>query len=100
MSGRKTTSVSFNTPSLLGFVRTTPVFLGNYSLPDGVKNQFCRTVQVQFLKDIAAVRFGSIDADVQGGSHFLVGLSLGEQLENLALARGQQIVTVRTALLL
>jgi hypothetical protein len=35
-------------------------------------------MQVQFLKDIPAVCFGSIDADVQGGSHFLVGLSLGK----------------------
>jgi hypothetical protein len=30
------------------------------------------------------VCFGSIDADVQGGSHFFVCLSFGQQLENLA----------------
>ena len=63
--GTETISVSFNARHNSLPWETTPAFLRNYSLPDSVKNQFCRTVQVQFLKDIAAVCFGSIDADVQ-----------------------------------
>src|SRR4029077_1800957 len=49
-----------------------------------------RVVEIELLHDVLAVRLDRVDAHREHGRDFLVRLPLGNQLENLALAVGQE----------
>src|ERR1019366_6957942 len=61
---------------------------------DSVQDQFGQIMNVQLLEDIAAVRLNGSDAQVQSRRHFPVALAGYQQLQNLFLAKRQQIVAV------
>ena len=46
-------------------------------------------MDVELVHQMLAVLLDRLDADVQLGRDLLVGLALGDQLEDLQLARGQ-----------
>lgn len=49
---------------------------------DCVEYKFRGVVQVQFLKDVAAMGFNSIEADVEIGSNFFVRLPFRQELKD------------------
>lgn len=60
-------------------------------LADGVTHQFVPLVQVELLHDVGFMGLHCFDADEQGFGDLAAGVTLGQQLENLALAAGQRI---------
>src|SRR5215470_7998185 len=59
-------------------------------LPHREANDLGRVVEIELLHDVLAVRLDRVDAHRQDGGDLLVRLSLGDQLEDLALTVGQQ----------
>src|SRR5262245_23851728 len=57
---------------------------------DGVAYELRRAVHVQFLEDVRTVRFDGGGAHRQYVRNFLVAVSLGDQLKDLALAFRQR----------
>jgi hypothetical protein len=47
-------------------------------------------VQVELFEDVAAMGFHGVGADIQLGSNLLVAFAFGQQLEDFALARGEE----------
>src|SRR5437016_7004869 len=60
-------------------------FDGRQSFADRVLGEAGYGVNVQFLHQLATVRFDRLGADAQAGGDFLVGLALGQELQHLAL---------------
>src|SRR5579859_6297009 len=58
----------------------------------GVFDQLGAAVQVQLVHDVGAVGVHRLGADEQPLADLRVGVALGHQLENLALALGQRAV--------
>ena len=56
---------------------------------DGVAHQLADAVQIEFALDIDAVRVHGLYADLQLGGDSFTGQALGDELDNLALARCQ-----------
>ena len=54
----------------------------------GVSNQPCHSVAVDFIHDLGAMRFRRLDADVQGNTDLLGGVSFRHELQNLSFATG------------
>jgi len=61
----------------------------NDSFSNGVKNQIREIAQVQLLLQISTVRLDRISAQIPQRGDLFVGFPLGEQVENLPLARCQ-----------
>src|SRR5580698_8881478 len=59
-----------------------------------IEDQLRNTVQVQLAQDMRAMSLHREETEIQRGSHFLVGSSFGRQLQDLALARAEQIISV------
>src|SRR5580658_10628065 len=86
----------------IGFARETAIkpmadrLIGSTddAFPDRVQNQFRSSVQIQLLENIAAVSLYRVEAQIQQRRHILVILALGQQLQYLALARREQLVTI------
>src|ERR1039458_7495406 len=70
------------------------VWLGNDALADGVENQLGDSAQVQLLHDVGAVGFDGIDAEIEQGGDFLARLALGDELQDLPFAGGEQLVGI------
>jgi len=66
-----------------------PPALRDDAAPHGVEDHLGHRVQVQLLEHARAVRLDGGRRDAQDGRHRLVAVSLGHQLEHLALAPGE-----------
>src|SRR5262249_20948992 len=60
------------------------------ALADGKPDELGRVVQVELLHEVLAVGLAGVDAPRQRGGALLVGLALGDQLQHLAFAVGQE----------
>jgi hypothetical protein len=58
---------------------------------NGVQDQLAYRMNVQFAHEIRTMRFRRLYTETESHCNFLRTFSLGEQLHNLALARGQHI---------
>src|SRR5690348_67630 len=56
------------------------------AVANGVADQIADGVEIQLGHDVRPVRLHGFDADIQCVGHFFVGFSLGDQLNDLALA--------------
>jgi len=56
---------------------TTCCSLGNDPFTNSVEYEFRRIMQVQFLKDMATMRFNSVEADVKCGCNLFIRPSFG-----------------------
>src|SRR3954469_19356636 len=63
----------------------------NQTVPHGKSHQLVDAVQIELLHDASAMRIDCVNAQVQHDRDLFVGLALGEHLEDLALARGEEI---------
>src|SRR5581483_6034034 len=64
------------------------------ALTHRIQNQFRRAVQIQLLQYVRAMRVYGIGTDIQNIGDFLIRFALGDQLQDLALATGQQIIAI------
>ena len=69
--------------------RRTPSGSGDHAFAHSVEDQLGKTVQVELLLKIPPVRFHCVEAQPEKIRNVLVGVSLGEQMENLTLADRQ-----------
>ena len=53
------------------------------SLADGIKHDFRRVVQVEFLHEVGPVRLYGVEAEIEYCCRFFVGLTFGNQLKDL-----------------
>jgi hypothetical protein len=65
-------------------------FSVNDTIAHCVENQLRRIVQVELFEDVAAMGFHGVGADIQLGSNLLVAFAFGQQLEDFALASGEE----------
>src|ERR1039457_5813830 len=68
--------------------------LSDDPLAHGVQNKLGHAVQVQLLQDVRAMGFHRVQADIQHVGDFLVGAAFREKLQDLALASGDQFISV------
>ena len=60
---------------------------------DGIVNDLAQRMQAQLVHDVGAVGLDGLDGDIQRGSHFLVGLSFRQKLDDFPFSRGQTTLT-------
>src|SRR5690348_3908475 len=63
----------------------------NNLVSDSVADQLAHRVQLKFTHNVSAVGLGRFHADAQGRGDFLTALTLSQQLNDLALARGEAV---------
>src|ERR1035437_791537 len=73
---------------------TAYFFSRHYSPADGAEDQLGNAVQVQLFHDAPAMGFHGVQTEAEAVGDFLVAVALGEELVDLALAIGEQVVTV------
>jgi len=61
---------------------------GDDFVADGVEDEFGEGVEIELEHDVGAMGFGSVDADAEEVGDVLVAFAFGEELEDLAFARG------------
>ena len=61
------------------------------TLPDGVLHEVGDLVQVQLVHDVAAMRLYGLAAEAEQFGDVLVGVALGDELEDFALASGELV---------
>jgi ParB family chromosome partitioning protein len=66
--------------------------LRNYSLTNGIQDNICGTVQIQFLHKPCAMCFNCIRAEIEHSCHIFIGPALGQQLQNLFFSFCQKVV--------
>src|SRR5437773_6108198 len=100
-----TSRTSLVGPALLGCRRPSGRRLGKRSalsrptsrddsLANGIKNQLRRTMQIQLLQNIAAVRLHRMQTKVEHSRDALVRLAFRQQLQHLPLAGSKQLIAV------
>src|SRR4029077_912615 len=72
--------IQFLTEDKLGF---------NNMITDGVPNQPCHRVTVDFPHDVGAMCFCRLGANVQGNTDLLTAVSFCQELHNLSFSTGQ-----------
>src|SRR6516162_1930917 len=71
----------------------------NDALADCVKDKLHRGMKAQLSEDIAAMSLNGVRTDVESGRDFFVGFAFGNELEDFALAHGEEFVRIRNAFL-
>ena len=59
-----------------------------YTLTNGILNQLSYVVYVQFFHYVGAMSIHGLNADIKFGPNLFIGMSLGNQLNNLSLPGG------------
>ena len=62
----------------------------NDSFAHGIENELRGTMQIKFLKDMATMRFNSVEADVKCCCNLFIRPSFGQQLKDFTLSACQQ----------
>ena len=73
--------------------------LHDETLAHGIEHDLRRVVQVQLLHQVGPVRLDRRQPEIEQRRHLLVRSSFGEQLEDLLLAIGQQVIGIGQAAL-
>ena len=68
--------------------------LGDDAPADGEENEFGNAAQIELFHDVGAMGFDGVDAEIQKVGDVFVGFAFGDELEDFAFARGEQVVGV------
>src|ERR1700746_3926976 len=72
----------------------------NDSFAHCIEDELGGVVQVQFLQNVSAMSLDGVGANVESCCYFFVRLPFGQELQDLSLAAGKQVIAIDRALLL
>ncbi len=65
-----------------------------------IEDELGGVVQVQFLQNVSAMSLDGVGANVESCCYFFVRLPFGQELQDLSLAAGKQVIAIDRAFLL